>query len=113
MLEFEVMPGKQFVDGERVDNDKLNLLGRPVIEISGGVDATQVETGPWFVVGDNGSTVNNYIGQLQEIEQDSSGGALRDGTVVSFKIPITNTGASTFQLRSSTGIALTGAAPIK
>jgi hypothetical protein len=112
MMTFTVMPGKQFQDGEKVDNDKLNLLGRPTVEVEDGLDALQAETSPWFIVRDSGSVVNAYVGREAAPEMDPAGGVLLDGSIVAFRVPITNTAASTFRLLASSGTALTGPASI-
>ncbi len=37
---FNVTPGKQFVAGERVTNAKLNQLGQPILDFTGGEGGT-------------------------------------------------------------------------
>lgn len=104
MLTIEASPGYEFRAGEKVDNDKLNLLGLPTNAVTGGLENTQARADGWFYLAATGAA-NAYVGQLATEDQDPA--AYEDGLVVAVKIPAaaTNTGASQFQLKLSDGTA--------
>jgi len=111
-MQITATPGKVFQSDEKVDNDKLNLLGQPTITIDGGLELEEMEFGAWFVAANDGSTANTYVGKLADERQDVA--SLVEGLVVVFKIPATlsSTGASTFRLKASDGTVI-GTATIK
>lgn len=104
MLAVSNTPGKVFAAGELVDNDKLNLLGSPVLTVGGGLEWTQMKVDDvWY--GTNAGLVNAYILTLPNANNDRA--SLVDGVAVCFKPSLTNTlAAATLTLKMSTGTTI-------
>lgn len=104
MMVVSVTRGKTFTGGERVDNDKLNELGLPTVEVTGGLEGTQVKVGAHWYFAAAGSAPNVYEVTLGNTDQDAA--ALVDGMVVAWKAHQANTGAASLKLIASSGTVI-------
>jgi hypothetical protein len=104
MLAVSNTPGKVFAAGELVDNDKLNLLGTPLLAVNGGLEWTQMKVDDvWY--GTNSGVANAYLLTLPNANNDRS--TLVDGVAVCFKPSLPNSlAATTLALHASTGATI-------
>jgi hypothetical protein len=111
MFTFTVGAGYVLGPTETVTNAKLNLIGVPIVTPAGGLEWVQARIDSYFY-GTNGGLVNAYTLQLTDAKQNRNA-PLSDGTVLSFKPGITNTAASTLQVKDSTGATILAAKAIR
>lgn len=97
-----VVPGKQFVEGELVNTDALNLLGRPSITLTGtvggseiggySIDESHIKPGHYFYASASGA------GGAYAVTLGGSISAYSDGLWLSFTANHTNPGGATLNV---------------